>query len=108
MFDATLQVIDIQVSVPEPDAKVGPDGGVMTMAWILGLMLPVGPGQAMPLPAGIVRANIGKEQAEKLGEAISKGAKNLKPASKLVRATDVKAAEQAAEAVQGFRDGPER
>ena len=108
MLDATLQVIDVQVSAPDPDAEVGPDGGIMEIAFIVGLALPVGPNQVAHIPAAILRGKFGKEQSEKLGKTITEGAETLKPPSKLVKATDIRAAEQAAQAVQGFRDGPER
>lgn len=108
MLDATLQVIDVQVSAPDPDAEVGPEGGIMEIAFIVGLALPVGPNQVAHIPAAILRGRFGKEQAEKLGKTISEGAETLKPASKLTVATDVNAAAQAAEAVESFRNGPQR
>lgn len=108
MFDATLQVIDIQVSAPDPEAEVGPEGGIMTMAWVIGLMLPIGPGQVAPLPAAVIRANVGKDRAIALGAEISEKAETLREPSKLTVATDVDGAIKAAQQAQGLRNGPQR
>lgn len=108
MIDATLQVMDVQVSAPDPDAEAGPQGGVLQLAMIVGMGLPVSPTQIAQIPAGVVRVNLGKERSEALGKEISEAAETLKAPSKLVVSGDINAAEQAAQAVQGFRDGPQR
>jgi hypothetical protein len=77
----------------------------LQLAVTLGIVLPVGPGQVVPLPAGIVRVPLSKEAAKTTGQGLLDGAENLPdpPAtSDLVIANSLAGVDQAVQNVDRF------
>lgn len=105
IFDITPQIIDAQVIVPEEDAEVGPEGGVLQVALVVGMALPVGPNQAAQIPVGIIRVSLGKERSASLGAEIAEKSEGLKAPSKIsvASAADLSGVEKAAQQAQGLR-----
>lgn len=68
MFDATLQAISVEVHPQEDHVQV---------ATVVGIAIPVAPGQAMPVPAGIFRVLMGKEAAIRHANELLDAAENL-------------------------------
>lgn len=105
MFDTTLQIIDVQINT-NTDAPVGPEGGVLQLALIIGLALPVGPNQVGHIPMGIIRGNLRKEQALQVGKEITEEAENLKSPIDIQIATDLAGVERAATQVNNLTHNP--
>lgn len=90
MFDVTLQIIDIKILEAEDHLE-----------WVavLGLSIPVGPGQFASFPGGIVRQPLSRDMALEYGKELVDKAEKLPPpkrTSDLVIPGDPSAAEQAA------------
>jgi hypothetical protein len=99
MFDLSIQIVGI-------DAVADDDH--VTLLVQPALLLPVGPGQAMPLPIGVVRMPISKDQALAHAEAIKTAAENVddskqKAKSDLVIANSMQGVDEAARQAQQFR-----
>lgn len=99
MFDATLGVLKIEVL--EGDTFV-------TLVQHIGIGLPVGPDQQMPVHTGTVRVPLSKEAALLHGQQLIDAASRLpetKPASPLVVASSLDGVDKAADIDKKFRGG---
>lgn len=98
MFDATLQVLKITVETVE-------DGSLQIILFI-GFALPVGPGQAMAVPAGVLRIPLNKDAAIEHGNEVLAKANDLPDPpqdSGLVVAQNLQGVDQAAKMDQQMR-----
>jgi hypothetical protein len=68
MHDTTIQALDIQV-VPAEDH--------IQLVVATGIVLPVGNGQALPLPTGVYRVPMSKIAAQTRGQELIDAAENL-------------------------------
>ena len=101
MFDSTLQALNVEV--------VGAEDHVQLVI-VIGLVLPVGPGQAVPVPAGVVRVPMSKAAAEARGQDLLDAAADLPDAPKpsgLVVANSLAGVDQAVQQAEQFK-GPKR
>jgi hypothetical protein len=98
MFDATLQILQIVIETTQD--------GVIQLVLFVGFALPVGNGQAMPVPAGIVRVPLNKAAALKHGQELVDAANDLPDAPKesgIVIASSLNGVDEAASAAARFR-----
>lgn len=99
-FDTTINPLQFNIAVSEDD-------GHLEFVVVSGTLLPVGPGQMMPLPIGIYRLPFpskesAKEFLEQMGKAIE-AMPDDKPKSDLVVANNVQQANQMAEQINKFK-----
>lgn len=98
MFEAILQIIEARAEVVS-DERVD-------LCFTLGLSIPVGPGQVMPLPGGRVRIPMGKEAALDFLQRVQTDVETMpdpKPESDLVVASNMAGVDQAMKAAAKFR-----
>jgi hypothetical protein len=80
VFDAQLQVLD---------AEILDVSDHLELAFTLGILIPVGPGKAMPAPAGRVRVPLTKESALDLASSLVTAAESLPDAPPPSKASDL-------------------
>jgi hypothetical protein len=99
-FEATIRVGEASVA-PIPD----PDGKSYDAHLILGIMAvaPVGPGQALPIPLGILRVPLDKNALNSMAKEFTEVASKLDERSDIAIATDLSSVERIAEQQAGLR-----
>ena len=98
-FETTLQVIGMEV-------QATPDESRVDLVIMPGIMIPVGPEQVIPVPAGLYRVPMGKAAALKHGQELLDAAEAMpdpKPDSGLVVANNLTAVEKAAQQARKLR-----
>jgi hypothetical protein len=99
-FEATIRVGEASI-----EAIQSPDGKTYDAHLILGVMAvaPVAPGQALPIPLGIVRVPLDKNALQSLAKEFTETADKLDERSDLAIASDLSSVERIAEQQAGLR-----
>lgn len=99
MFNATLQVIEKQVTAPE-------EGDRLEVTLILGIPMQMGPGQVGFVPSGAVKFMLTEQSdAIEFADTIKELAANLPKASSLEVASNISDVEKAAERLERIKNG---
>lgn len=106
-FDANITVGGLDLAVPGEEAlKNGVHPHVEVILTVVQpLPIAQGPGQPLIVPLGNLKFPIGRDQAVEFFKKGLEAAEGLPPESKLEIASDLTAAEQAAQQMQAMRDG---
>jgi hypothetical protein len=101
-FDATIRVGEASIQPVQ-----GPDGKNHEVHLILGVLTvaPVGPGQLLPIPIGLVRVPLDYDALSGLIQAGQAALEDLEKPSRLEVVTSPAAAEQAAQQAKRFESG---
>lgn len=99
-FDAKIRVGEASI-----ETLRDPDGKSYEAHLVLGVMAvaPVGPGQAIPVPLGILRVPLDKGSLKSLIVEFTKAHEDLDERSDLAIATDLSSVERIAEQQAGLR-----
>jgi hypothetical protein len=99
-FDATIRVGEASVAVLED-----PQGKKTEAHLILGVLAvaPVGPGQAIPIPLGVLRVPVDKRSITQLRKELEQAEEQMEERSDIQIATSLDGVDQAAQKVQNLR-----
>lgn len=104
-FDATVQPIGIDLSVPSEE-QIKEGANALQVNVTLGQVLPFSPGPGQPplvIPSGVIRFPVGREQALNLAEKLQEEGEKLPKQSSIITANSLEGIDQAADFQKNLR-----